>query len=60
MYGHLFKPELIINGKTGASNNFAKGFFTEGRDKDRSSSENLNEIYIFRCRDVIRRHGSDP
>lgn len=43
-YGHLFNPELIINGKTGASNNFAKGFFTEGRDKDRSSSENLNEI----------------
>jgi hypothetical protein len=33
MYGHLFNPELMINGKIGASNNFAKGFFTEGCDK---------------------------
>ena len=27
---HLFNPELFINGKMGTSNNFAKGFFTEG------------------------------
>ena len=26
--GHLFNPEWMIYGKTGASNNFAKGFFT--------------------------------
>jgi hypothetical protein len=30
MCGRLFNPELMINGKTGSSNNFAKGFFTEG------------------------------
>ncbi len=29
-YGQLFNPQFMINGKTGASNNFAKGFFTEG------------------------------
>ncbi|CAF3867674.1 unnamed protein product [Rotaria magnacalcarata] len=29
-YKNLFNPELLINGKMSASNNFAKGFFTEG------------------------------
>lgn len=30
--GHLFNPDWLIHGNTGASNNFAKGFFTEGRE----------------------------
>ncbi|CAF1569525.1 unnamed protein product [Rotaria magnacalcarata] len=31
-YKNLFNPELLINGKMSASNNFAKGFFTEGAE----------------------------
>ncbi|CAF1438140.1 unnamed protein product [Adineta steineri] len=31
-YGNLFHPEFMINGKTSTSNNFAKGFFTEGAE----------------------------
>lgn len=29
----LFNPESFVQGKNGASNNFAKGFFTEGQIK---------------------------
>ncbi|CAF1038581.1 unnamed protein product [Adineta ricciae] len=32
MYGQLFRPDLVVNGKMSASNNFAKGFFTEGAE----------------------------
>ena len=29
MYGQLFRPDLVVNGKMSASNNFAKEFLTE-------------------------------
>ena len=29
-YGGLFRPEWVIGGQRSASNNFAKGFLTEG------------------------------
>ncbi|KAL0476265.1 tubulin beta [Acrasis kona] len=31
-YGELFRPDNFIYGNTGAGNNWAKGFFTEGRE----------------------------
>ena len=31
-FGQLFRPENFIFGKTGAGNNFAKGYYTEGGD----------------------------
>ncbi|CAF1544872.1 unnamed protein product [Adineta steineri] len=43
-YGNLFHPEFMINGKTSASNNFAKGFFTEG---DLNKNKYLNEKTII-------------
>lgn len=31
-YGHLFRPECMVNGQSGAGNNWAKGFYTEGAE----------------------------
>ena len=32
MYGSLFKPDNFVKGITGAGNNWAKGFLTEGNE----------------------------
>ncbi|KAJ2477025.1 Tubulin beta-4 chain [Coemansia sp. RSA 2131] len=31
-YGQLFRPESMVNGVSGAGNNWAKGFYTEGAE----------------------------
>ena len=56
-YGRLFNPELMTNGKTGASNNFAKGFFTEGLF---NCQKIRTKLRVFRYRDVARNDGIDP
>lgn len=32
LYGGLFKPDNFVKGITGAGNNWAKGFLTEGNE----------------------------
>ncbi|CAF0949819.1 unnamed protein product [Didymodactylos carnosus] len=31
-FGQIYNPELLVHGTTGASNNYAKGYFTEGAE----------------------------
>jgi len=53
-YGKLFKPDNFVFGQTGAGNNFAKGYYTEGAelvhhilDAVRKESENCNCVQGF-------------
>jgi len=53
-YGKIFKPDNFVFGQTGAGNNFAKGFYTEGAelvdqilDALRRESENCGRVQGF-------------
>ncbi|CAF1032027.1 unnamed protein product [Adineta ricciae] len=61
MYRQLFRPDLIVNGNMSASNNFAKGFFTEGAEilpelleKIRQLAEECDVVHGFQFLHSIR------
>jgi tubulin beta len=46
-YGRLFRPDNYIFGETGAGNNWAKGFYTDG-------AEIIDEVM-----DIVRREAEN-
>ncbi|VDN24000.1 unnamed protein product [Dibothriocephalus latus] len=53
-YRHLFHPQFLLNGKEDAANNYARGFYTIGREilevtlnKIRHAAENCDSVTNF-------------
>lgn len=43
-YGKLFHPDYLLSGKEDAANNFARGYYTVGRDMSDTALERLRRL----------------
>ncbi|PHJ24759.1 tubulin alpha chain [Cystoisospora suis] len=43
-YGKLFHPDYLLSGKEDAANNFARGYYTVGRDMSETTLERLRRL----------------